>query len=140
MMLRSGMILCWLLMIPNLAFATSWVFPFVVWNDSIYVITDEPIKNVGKKIGKVTSYSDMEEKGGNFSNVYQKGTAYYAIEDISTDKAIAVEHKKGQYIKAIYESEYEYSGTVWDTLKVVLLALFIIVVGAIVYPMVQKRL
>lgn len=136
----SVMIFFICLSIPQYVAATSWVFPFVVWNDSIYVMTDEPVKNVGKKIGKVTSYSDMEEKGGNFSNVYQKGTAYYAIEGISTDKAIAVEHKKGQYIKANYESEYEYSGAVWDTLKIVLFALFVIVIGAMFYPMLQKRL
>lgn len=94
--------------IPCKGFATTWVYQFVVWDGYIYVISDEYVSNIDKEIGEVTNYSDMESYGGNFSNVYPKGTKYYSILDIDTDSAIAVKDENGQYIKATREGEYAY--------------------------------
>lgn len=138
-LLLSGICLCLLLFIPNLAFATTWAFPFVVWNDSIYVITDEVVTNVEKKIGNVTSYSDMEQFGGNFSNQYPKGTAYYAIKGIATTEAIAVEHEKGTYIKAVYENPYEYRGSVLNNIaKIAFIAIVIAIGSFVIYYILPK--
>jgi len=89
--------------------ATSWVYPFVVWNDTIYVISDEYVITVDEVIGHVTKYSDMEQYGGNFSNIYNKGTKYYSITGVSTDKAIAIEEANERYKKALSEGEYAYN-------------------------------
>lgn len=92
---------------PGKTIATSWAYPFVVWDGYIYVISDEYVTKIGGEIGHVTRYSDMEQYSGNFSNAYKRGTKYYSIKDISTDQAIAVEESDGQYIKAYREAEYE---------------------------------
>lgn len=92
---------------PGKTLATSWAYSFVVWDGYIYVISDEYVTEIGDEIGHVTSYSDMEQYSGNFSNAYKKGTKYFSIEGISTDQAIAVEESDGQYIKAYRETEYK---------------------------------
>ncbi|MBD8071572.1 hypothetical protein [Bacillus sp. PS06] len=86
--------------------ATSWAYPFVVWEGYVYVVSDEEVTEVGEVIGKVTRYSDMESFPGNFSNAYEKGTKYYSIEGVSTEEAIAIEQSKGEYLKAQREAEY----------------------------------
>ena len=86
----------------------KWAFPFVVWDGYIYVISDELVEEVDKKIGRVTKYNDMEGTySGNFSNEYKKGTAYYSIPGVSTDEAIAIEEEGGNYKKAVRDGEYE---------------------------------
>lgn len=86
----------------------SWAYSFVVWNGYSYQISDEYVQDVDKKIGKVTVYSDKEGTySGNFSNEYEKGTEYYSIIGVSTDKAIAVKEEEGKYRKAIIEGKYD---------------------------------
>lgn len=86
----------------------SWAYPFVVWNGYIYVVSDEQVEKVEKEIGHVTKYSDREGTySGNFSNIFKKGTKYYAIKGISPDEAIAVQDGKGNYIKATRDGKYE---------------------------------
>jgi hypothetical protein len=93
--------------LPNKSLA-KWAYPFVVWDGYIYVISDEYVEEVDKKIGRVTKYNDMEGTySGNFSNEYKKGTAYYSITGVSTDEAIAIEDGGGKYKKAIRDGEYE---------------------------------
>jgi hypothetical protein len=96
------------LIVPSKSFATSWAYPFVVWDGYIYIVNDEYVTEVDKEIGKVTRYSDMYQQSGNFSNVYEKGTKYYSIKDVSTDEAIAVEDGSGKYKKAVREKEYTF--------------------------------
>lgn len=89
--------------------ATSWAYSFVVYNNSIYVITEEPVEEVGNRLGEVTAYSDMENLSGNFSNVYEVGTPYYEIKGVDPAEAIAVEKDNG-YIRATFEVDgYESS-------------------------------
>lgn len=90
--------------------ATSWAYSFVVWDGYVYVISDEYVTEIEDEIGKVTKYSDMESLSGNFSNAYPKGTKYYSIKGVSTDKAIAVEESEGRYIKADRHREYAVRG------------------------------
>ena len=79
---------------------------FVVWDGYIYQLTDEYVESVDEEIGEVTKYSDMEGTySGNFSNEYEKGTKYYAIQGISTGEAIAIEDE-GKYKKAIRDGKY----------------------------------
>ena len=84
----------------------SWAFQFVVWDGYIYQLSDEYVEDVVEEIGEVTKYSDMEGTySGNFSNVYEKGTKYYAMQGISTEEAIAIE-EEGKYRKAIRDGKY----------------------------------
>ncbi|WP_341980644.1 hypothetical protein [Rossellomorea oryzaecorticis] len=86
--------------------ATSWAYPFVVWDGYRFEVLDEYVEEIDSEIGEVTSYSDMETLSGNFSNEYIEGTKYYSIKGISTDEAIAV--KTGsQYKKAVRIGEYK---------------------------------
>jgi hypothetical protein len=91
---------------PSHSFATSWAYPFVVWEGYTYEVIDEPVTDIERKIGNVTKYSDMETYPGNFSNAYKKGTIYYSIKGVSTDEAIAVQVEDGTYVKAIRRGEY----------------------------------
>ncbi|GED66955.1 hypothetical protein BRE01_06570 [Brevibacillus reuszeri] len=95
----------------------SWAYMFVVNNGSIYVISEEHVdpKQIGSKIGKVTSYSDQEGTySGNFSNRYPKGTEYFEIIGLERKDAIAVKEKEGVYIKAAYEGEYAGDRNGWS--------------------------
>ena len=85
----------------------DWVNEFVVWDGFIYVISEEVIDEVDQEIGHVTKYSDIEGTfSGNFSNTYREGTKYFSIKDLSTDEAIAIKVKEGNYIKAVRDGEY----------------------------------
>lgn len=87
----------------------SWAYPFVVYNNSIYVITTEQVSPefLEERIGKVTRFSDREGTyRGNFSNSYPKGTAYYAIHGISPNQQIAVQAEEELYLKAVYQGAY----------------------------------
>jgi len=104
MVLCTLIVLC--LIFPE-RLQANWAYPFVVWNGYTYVISDEKVEKVGKEIGHVTKYSDMEGTyTGNFSNAYKKGTKYFAIKGISTDEAIAVQDEKGKFVKATREGKY----------------------------------
>ena len=96
------------LILPPKSFGTNWAYQFVVWDGYIYIVEEEYVTEIDKEIGKVIRYSDMYPQSGNFSNVYERGTKYYAIKDISTDEAIAVEDGSGKYKKAVREKEYTY--------------------------------
>lgn len=93
---------------PQQSKATDWAYRFVVWNDTIYIMSEEYVTEVGEEIGQVTSYSDLKPKGGNFSNAYPKGTKYYAIKGVDRGKAIDVQQKDHTYKKAYSEGIYEY--------------------------------
>jgi hypothetical protein len=95
------------LIFPSRLSATSWANEFVVWKGYAYVISDEYVTEIGRKIGQVTKYSDMESYTGNFSNKYRKGTNYYSIKGIRTDEAIAVQHNDDKYKKAIRNGKFE---------------------------------
>ncbi|MGG3560037.1 hypothetical protein ABES03_00040 [Neobacillus rhizosphaerae] len=87
----------------------SWAYAFVVYDGNIYIISEAHIepKQIGKKIGKVTKYSDIEGTySGNFSNQFPKGTEYYEIKGITTKEAIAIKESKGSFIKAKYDGKY----------------------------------
>lgn len=116
------------LLFPSKLSATSWANEFVVWHGYAYVISDEYVTEIDRKIGHVTKYSDMETYTGNFSNSYKKGTNYYSIKGISTDEAIAVQDKDGKYKKAIRNGKFEgrkndYSGKMENLLVISLIAI-----------------
>ncbi|MBP2242302.1 hypothetical protein J2Z40_002876 [Cytobacillus eiseniae] len=99
------------LFIPSKSLATSWAYQFVVWDGYIYVLSDEYVNEIDKKIGRVTRYSDMESYSGNFSNTFKKGTKYYSIQGIHPEQAIAIEESEGRYIKAFREGKYEFTSS-----------------------------
>jgi hypothetical protein len=101
-------------LVSTKSFATSWAYPFVVWDGYIYIVNDEYVTEIDKEIGQVTKYSDMYQQPGNFSNAYEKGTKYFSIKGISTDKSIAVEDGNGKYKKALREKEYTFGRTAED--------------------------
>lgn len=87
--------------------SASWAYSFVVWNGYIYKTSDEYVDKIDKEIGEVTVYSDKEGNYiGNFSNTYKKGTKFYSIKGISSDKAIAIREHDGRYRKAIRDGKY----------------------------------
>ncbi|MGE8205294.1 hypothetical protein ACQKP0_12070 [Heyndrickxia sp. NPDC080065] len=111
--------------------SASWAYLFVVWDGFVYVVSDEFVEEIDKEIGHVTKYSDKEGTySGNFSNTYKKGTKYYSIKGISTDKAIAIQDKNGKYKKAIRNGEYagnknDISGLIFPTLVTVFIILLL---------------
>ncbi|MGE8205337.1 hypothetical protein ACQKP0_12290 [Heyndrickxia sp. NPDC080065] len=89
----------------------KWAYAFVVYNGDIYVISETQIEpnQIGKKIGKVTKYSDQEGSyKGNFSNMFPKGTEYYEIKGMQTKEAIAVKKSEERFIMAKYDGKYDY--------------------------------
>ncbi|MEE6451992.1 hypothetical protein RAH41_15580 [Gottfriedia acidiceleris] len=125
-----------LFLYPNNTLA-KWAYKFVVFNDYTYVISDEYVTEIGREIGSVTKYSDVEGNYyGNFSNVYEKGTKYYSIKGISTKIAIAVE-ADGKYIKAIRKGEY--AGSKYSPFNLIVGGIvFLILLGAFTF-LVQKK-
>ncbi|MCJ8007214.1 hypothetical protein ACFFF5_06885 [Lederbergia wuyishanensis] len=123
---------------PSKAMATSWAYPFVVWDGYIYVISeDEYVTEIGDKIGQVTRHSDMEQYSGNFSNAYKKGTIYYSIEGVSTDEAIAIEESGGRNIKAYREGEYEIRSVFGEIVKVFIFSILGILAVILVYKILR---
>lgn len=95
--------------LSSTAQALSWAYPFVVWDGKVYEVKQEEIieeNKIGKNIGKVKAVpNEMTGKYyGDASNYYAKGTKYYAIDDVSTVSAIAVEDGD-QWVKAVYVNE-----------------------------------
>ncbi|WP_082625460.1 hypothetical protein [Cytobacillus dafuensis] len=87
--------------------SADWSASFVVWDGYIYHLTDEYVDEIDGEIGVVTKYSDKEGTySGNFSNVYEKGTKYFAIKGINTEEAIAIQEEGGKYRKVIREGKY----------------------------------
>ncbi|WP_155591056.1 hypothetical protein [Lysinibacillus cavernae] len=105
---RIVLVMLVMILFPMKAFATSWAYPFVVWDGYMYEVIEEEVTTIEKEIGVVTKYSDMKQLEGNFSNAYPKGTKYFSIQGIPTDVAIAIQVDNGQYFKAVREGEYGY--------------------------------
>ncbi|MBB3129428.1 hypothetical protein FHS19_004103 [Paenibacillus rhizosphaerae] len=98
-----------ILLYPLSIASASWAYPFVVYSGHIYRVTEQAVQpeDVGQKIGKVTKYSDREGTyRGNFSNIYPKGTGYYALQGRSRHEAIAVRTGDDTYILAIQQGAY----------------------------------
>ncbi|WP_417897837.1 hypothetical protein ABN702_16340 [Bacillus haimaensis] len=93
---------------PGKTSATSWAYPFVVYEGYVYVVSEESVgeEEVEKEIGSVTQYSDMASLPGNFSNAYPVGTKYYSIKGVSTEDMIAVEESEGSFLKAERDGKY----------------------------------
>ncbi|RED59402.1 hypothetical protein [Cohnella lupini] len=88
--------------------SASWAFDsFVVYNGNIYTVnTADKITEVGMGIGEVTYYSDKEGTySGNFSNKFPIGSKYYEIQNVDTEKSIAVQLENGSYVRANYQVE-----------------------------------
>ena len=100
--------------------SAEWAYSFVVWDNYIYVTSDEVVDQIDKEIGEVTLYTTNEGTySGNFSNWYTKGTKYFSIKDVSTDVAIAIQDPDGQYYKANREGKYaEVSDPVPNTVSI----------------------
>ncbi|SDJ10942.1 hypothetical protein [Salimicrobium halophilum] len=112
--MRIPFLILLVLLIPVSASATSWAYAFVVWDGYEYKMTDDYITEVGERIGEVTTHSEMEQYGGNFSNAYEKGTAYFRVPGVSTDEIMAV--KDGdRYRVAERVGEYTYGSSFTDT-------------------------
>ncbi len=91
-----------------IASSADWAISFVVWDDYIYRIGHGYVQEIDEEIGQIMLYSDTEGSyAGNFSNEYEKGTKYFSITGISTNKAIAIKEKDGKYRKAIRDGIYE---------------------------------
>jgi hypothetical protein len=121
---------------PNNTLA-KWAYKFVVFDDYTYVISDEFVTEIDKEIGNVTKYSDDEGTYyGNFSNVYKKGTKYYAIKGISTNIAIAVEDN-GRYIKAIREGEY--AGSKYNPFSLVVGGIIIFIILSLFIFLLKRK-
>nr|WP_285851215.1 hypothetical protein [Sporosarcina aquimarina] len=87
--------------------SSDWNVNFVVWESYMYETTEEYVSEIDKEIGHVTKYLDTEGTySGNFSNTYKKGTAYYSIQGINTNEAIAIKEKDGRFKKAIRTGKY----------------------------------
>lgn len=124
-------------LLPVSSSATSWIYPFVVWEGYIYEVVDESVPKVDRKIGHVTRFSDMESYSGNFSNSYKRGTKYFSIPNIKTEVAIAIEVDKGEYKKALRRAKYQ--GGKYDWSSIFLLAVVSFTIFMIGLTVVEKR-
>ena len=101
-----GMLTLTMVIVIGCSSSADWNSNFVVWDGYVYEMSNEYVTEIEEEIGKVTKYSDKEGAySGNFSNMYRKGTKYYAIVGVNTDEAIAVE-ENGEYRKAKKEGRY----------------------------------
>ena len=101
-----GMLALTIVIVVGCSSSADWNSNFVVWDGYVYEMSNEYVTEIEEEIGKVTKYSDKEGTySGNFSNMYRKGTKYYAIVGVNTDEAIAVE-ENGVYRKAKKEGKY----------------------------------
>ncbi|SIS45927.1 hypothetical protein [Salimicrobium flavidum] len=109
-------------------------------------MTEQYIPEAGEKIGEVISHSDMEQSGGNFSNLYKKGTAYFRVPDIPVDEKIAI-RDEGRYRVAERTGAYTYgslfSASGNDVEKGILivlsfLGLILTIVSALAFYFVKK--
>ncbi len=119
--------------IPQQSKATDWAYRFVVWNDTIYIVSEEYVTDVEGEIGHVTHYSDLKQKGGNFSNAYPKGTKYYAIKGEERKKAIAVQQEDHTYIKAYSNGAYEYKSRDSHVLLPIGFALLFVMISGTIF-------
>ncbi|NLP51695.1 hypothetical protein [Bacillus sp. RO1] len=109
--MKKIMILCLLITVlaTNQVFALDWAYPFVVYKGGVYEVTEERLTTgeIGDEIGEVKSRAD-EYSGkyyGDASNLFARGTKYYAIEGVGPDTSIAVEVRSGEWVKAVYLHE-----------------------------------
>ena len=101
-----GMLALTIVIVVGCSSSADWNSNFVVWDGYVYEMSNEYVTEIDEEIGKVSKYSDKEGTySGNFSNMYRKGTKYYAIVGVNTNKAIAVE-ENGKYRKAKREGKY----------------------------------
>ncbi|WP_226669814.1 hypothetical protein [Metabacillus litoralis] len=133
------MILFTYLLIPYKSFATSWPYPFVVWDGYIYVVNDEYVTDIGSEIGRVTRFSDMEQYAGNFSNSYEIGTKYYSIQGIGTEEAIAIQLDNGRFKKAVRKEEYTYGKEMYNFFRFFIFLVFFIVIIGIGILIIEKK-
>lgn len=119
---------------PQQSLATDWTYRFVVWEETMYVVSEEYVTDVEAEIGQVTKYSDMKQYGGNFSNAYEKGTKYYSIKGVDPSKAIAVQVEKDVYLKAESNGAYDYKGRETFHYSFVILA-FLGVAGIVIFSL-----
>lgn len=111
----------------------SWAYPFVVWKGYVYVVTEEQVYEIDKKIGHVTNHTDREGTyWGNFSNAYEIGTKYYSIVGISTNEAIAVQTQDDTFLKAIREGKYKRE---WPLPAVMacIIVLIVLILGFVIF-------
>ncbi|QDQ03457.1 hypothetical protein FOH38_19025 [Lysinibacillus fusiformis] len=107
--------------------ALDWAYPFVVWNGNVYEVKEEKVveRQIGEVIGEVkTRPNDMTgDYYGDASNAYPKGTKYFAINEVATETAIAVEIGENQWQKAVYvhEAPFHWMNVCTKILPVVIL-------------------
>lgn len=130
-----------LVMCSSSVATASWAYSFVVNDGKIFVVSEDRVdqSTLGDVVGKVTYHTDREGTyGGNFSNIYPKGTKYYAIQGITPESAIAVEKQEG-YVMARYEGEYGGSRVPWEIIKDWIAAGFILLIVVCVAAVVRKK-
>lgn len=120
--------------------ALSWAYPFVVWKGNVYEVTEEkvPESEIGKVIGKVKwKANDMSgEYFGDASNMYTRGTKYYAINRISAKSAFAVEVQKNEWQKAVYADKAPFH---WMNVFIKALPYLILAVGIVIVIVIVLR-
>ncbi|NRD78968.1 hypothetical protein HPT25_16510 [Bacillus sp. BRMEA1] len=120
----------------------KWAYDFVVYKDNSYVVTETHIEanKIGRKIGEVTKYSDLEGTyRGNFSNKFPKGTEYYEIKGIAINEAIAIEESKDSFIKAKYNGKYATNGEYDPTNFLLVYFIGVVLLFGIMYLFYKKR-
>lgn len=134
------LLICVLFATSLSAQALSWAISFVVWKGNTYEVTEEKVNEseVGKVIGKVKMQAnDMTgEYYGDASNIYPRGTKYYAINGISTNSAFAVEVKKNEWQKAVFAHKAPFH---WMNIFTKALPYLILIVVIIIVVLLRKK-
>ncbi len=132
------------LLIPFHTAYASWAYPFVIYNNNVYITTDQKVDSelIGSKLGQVTKYSDHETstQSGNFSNAYPKGTNYYEIKGTNIKDAIAIQEKDGTYIEANFEYEREDNFSAkYDIKPLIIFPAALVLIIFIIWRLVRRK-
>jgi ATP-dependent Zn protease len=124
----------------------KWAYAFVVYDGNTYIVSETHIetKEIDKKIGEVTKYSDNEGTySGNFSNKFPKGTEYFAIKGININDTIAVKESEKLFIKANYNGKcagsVEQGDSEYNWNNLILYIVGVILLFGIIYLFFKKR-
>jgi hypothetical protein len=111
---KSIAVICGILIILTCTSMTmkplSWAYGFVQYKNTIYIMSDEKVTQIGAQISTVKHRLNYESDAvhNGSSNFLKAGTKLYQIKGIKTTVAIAAKISKNQYDKLVNRQKTEF--------------------------------